>query len=59
MVAMVTMTLFKFYSYLAKLPHFLLAKQKLFLKEYGNNVKLQEEEILPIFSLHHPQSIEP
>ena len=45
MVAMVTMNLFKFHGFLALLPHFLLAKQKLFWKEYEKYVNLQEEEL--------------
>ena len=43
MVAMVTMNL---HSFLAQLPHFLLAKQILLWKEYENYVKLEEEELL-------------
>ena len=39
MVAMVTINLFKFHSFLALLPNFLLAKQKLFWKEYKNYVE--------------------
>ena len=44
MVAMVTMNLFKFHSFLALLPHFLLAEPKFLWNEYENYVKLQEEE---------------
>ena len=45
MVAIVTMHLFKFHSFTAQLPYFLLAKQKLFWKEYENYVKWQQEEL--------------
>ena len=39
------MNLFKFHHFLVYLPHFLLAKQKVFWKEYEHYFKLQEEEL--------------